>query len=798
MRIIICIKQRFYSGGGKNRFPKRKRNVLIGLIVIQALISLFCFSRYREEQTVFDFDASSFESAGFFLENFLDSQENGYYIDNSFESMNDFASTPKTNLKRGLYKIVIHYQTNHYASAYNITADNADFHEKIGNLHRTLPQDQNIYIIELCASKELKNFEIEFDFRDGYFFVSRVEIRENRNWVIAIGILLLILFLFLDCLYLFYEKWKNKLADREWKNWLLAFTLIILFASLPLFNPYLFKGHDILFHLLRIEGIREGIQSGHFPVRVQPNWLNGYGYAVSIFYGDILLYFPAILRIFGCGVQSAFKWFILFMNIVTAGITYYCFKRIFHSTKLGLLGCMLYTTSIYRMFCIYVRSAVGEFCALTFIPLILVSVYEILWSEENEKIPKDSWILGVIGFWGLITAHVISTELTAAFVLVVCLIYFKRTFRKEALLEFVKMGIGTLAASMWFILPFIDMWMGEDYWVKGAENGTEVQTQGGFIAQLLNIFPYIEGEAYSFSVMDGIGAKDEMCMSIGGGLLAGTLLFIIYWLNYGKKEDKRFRAGIRLFMIGMVLAVMTTMVFPWDNLQHMGGILEFMIKNVQFPWRLFGLLTLVFTVLTCLTVKLFAQVDKEKEEKAGFLIFIFAVISSGYLLSSMFHNNNTIYLHNAGDLDTYHTVNGEYMPVNVVDDFTVMESAQVTASESVHLESIDRRYLHFHIVCSNSEMQEAYIDLPLLYYKGYRVKADSEAVGMTAVDNGQGFLRIILPENFTGVVEVDYDGEWYWRIAEIISLAGVIILLILFIRAHFVKNTESTNIGEDI
>lgn len=780
----------FLWGRGRNRLPKRKRNVLVGLVVIQALICLFCFSRYQEEQTIFDFDAASFESEGIFLENFLDSQENGYYIDDSFESMEDFASTPKTNLKRGLYKITIHYQTNHFSNAYNITADNADFHERIGNFHRDLPQDQNIYITELWVSKELKNFEIEFEFDDGYFFVSRVEIRENRNWVIGVGILLLILFLLLDCLYLFYEKWKNKFADREWKNWLLAFILIILFASLPLFNPYLLNGHDILFHLLRIEGIREGIQSGQFPVRMQPNWLNGYGYGVSIFYGDILLYFPAVLRIFGCGVQSAFKWFVLVMNIVTAGIAYYCFKRIFHSTKLGLLGCMLHTTSIYRIFCVYVRSSIGEFCALTFMPLILVSVYEILWSEEKGKIPKDSWILGVIGFWGLITAHIISTELTAALVLVICLIYFKRTFRKEVLLEFVKMGIGILVTSMWFILPFIDMWMGEDYWVKRAENGFEVQTQGAFFAQLFNIFPYIEGEALSYSVIEGIGMKDELSMSIGGGLLAGMLLFVVYWINYGEKEDKRFRAGISLFVLGIALAVMTTMVFPWNNLQRMGGILEFMIKNIQFPWRLYGLLTLVFTVLTCLTVKLFAQVDKGKEEKAGFLIFIFAVISSGYLFSSMFHNNNTIYLHNAGDLDTYNIVGGEYMPARASDDLTLMANAQITASESVHLESIDRRYLHFRIECSNSEMQEAYINLPLLYYKGYRVKAEPETAGVTAVDNGHGFLRIILPENFAGVVEVDYDGAWYWRIAEMISLTGIIVLLILLIRTHFEKSLK--------
>lgn len=191
---------------------------------------------------------------------------------------------------------------------------------------------------------------------------------------------------------------------------------------------------------MRIEGLKEGIQSGQFPVRMQPKWLNGYGYAVSIFYGDILLYFPAFLRILGLGVQTAYKYFVFFINILSAGIAYYSFKRLLRDEKMGLLGCMLYTTSIYRLDCIYVRAAVGEYCALTFLPLIITAVYEILWQENRKENLRSSWLMGVVGFSGLILTHVISTETTVVAVAVFCLVYWKRTFRKNALLQFVKMG----------------------------------------------------------------------------------------------------------------------------------------------------------------------------------------------------------------------------------------------------------------------------------------------------------------------------------------------------------------------
>ena len=46
-----------------------------------------------------------------------------------------------------------------------------------------------------------------------------------------------------------------------------CYLVIILMASIPLFNNYLIRGHDIYFHLMRIEGLAQGLGAGEFPVR---------------------------------------------------------------------------------------------------------------------------------------------------------------------------------------------------------------------------------------------------------------------------------------------------------------------------------------------------------------------------------------------------------------------------------------------------------------------------------------------------------------------------------------------------
>lgn len=748
-----------------------KKTLIIAVALIQIIVCIAVFSYYKDEMTIYNLDSNDMVSDSILIQNFMESQESGYYIDSSDEAKERFVVTSPVDLKFGMYKVIIHYQSEEPSNTYTLTANDANFRDYLGNCANELPADKKIYTANAWFSKNMTNFQVEFDYNgEGYFFVSRVDIIENRNWVIGLGILLLIIFMCMDCAYFLRDSIKKKVAKAEWKNQALILVLITFFTSLPLFSPYMFHGHDLYFHLIRIEGIVDGIRSGQFPVRLQPNWMNGYGYGVSFFYGDALLYFPAVLRMLGMGVQTAYKCFLLFINILSVGIAYYSFKRIFHDEKMGLLGCMLYTTSIYRMVCIYSRAALGEYCALTFLPLILVIVYEILWQDDQEENPQNSWLIGAIGLSGLILTHIVSTEIIAVMVVIICLIYWKKTFRKNAILQFLKMGLGALVATLWFVVPFIDMLIGNFYWFKASTN--YIQTQGTFLGQLFNIFPYAEGKALSHSVIDGVALGNELCYSIGGGLIAGALLFMIYSINYGKNKSRLIFFGKRLLITGGILTIMTTVYFPWDDLQNLGGIFAFIIKNLQFPWRLLGLITLCFTALALITVSAFAKEGKAKGIFVCSIILIFAIISSGYFEGRLINYNNTLILQNADDIDTGEVMGGEYLPYIPVLKWN-RDAEHTISSKGVQLESVEREYQKFNIICSNLAKEEGYIDLPLLYYDGYVAEAAGLNEKLTVTKNNTGCLRIMLPEDFAGEIVVNYISRWYWRLAEIISVMGV-------------------------
>ena len=66
--------------------------------------------------------------------------------------------------------------------------------------------------------------------------------------------------------------------------------LAICLSCFGLLNETIPGGHDLIFHLSRIEAISKGLQFGEFPVRIYPDYFYGYGYANGIMYPDLFLY----------------------------------------------------------------------------------------------------------------------------------------------------------------------------------------------------------------------------------------------------------------------------------------------------------------------------------------------------------------------------------------------------------------------------------------------------------------------------------------------------------------------------
>ena len=119
--------------------------------------------------------------------------------------------------------------------------------------------------------------------------------------------------------------WKKHPVSRERKLTFLILAGLCLYASAPLFIQSFKQADDLCYHLLRIEGIKDGMRDGQFPVVIYPEALSGNGYLNSM-YPYLFLYIPAFLRLFGVSLAMSYKFLILLANIATVALTWKSFR----------------------------------------------------------------------------------------------------------------------------------------------------------------------------------------------------------------------------------------------------------------------------------------------------------------------------------------------------------------------------------------------------------------------------------------------------------------------------------------
>lgn len=695
-------------------------------------------------------------------------------------------------LQRGSYRVVIDYETDSdMTNVVDVSSESAGYGTLKAN---TTPlyagQRQTSHLFWLTNSVPDLKVKVTSGGEGALTVAGGKLVRTNH--MERSGLLAVLVFLtLLDILLYVTRKWGRQEKETRREKILTAVCLggIILGVSLPLFTDYLLTGADMTGHLLRIEGVKEGILLGQFPVRIHPNWLQGHGYASGIFYCDLFLYLPAFLRLMGLTVQMAYKCYKLFINIMTCLISWYSFKRMFHDNRIGIFGSFLYTFYIVRLVFLYAVDGAGQYTAMAFLPLIFWGFYRIFTEDQKKEEERYSYIPLVVGLTGILCSHVLTCEIVLFFILLLCVVCIKKLFQKEVFLQLCKAAIITILFNLWYLVPFLDYMFSMNLAVtKGGAAYKQIQTWGMYIPQLFDPFP--PGGQYGARSAEN-GMVGETGYGIGLGLTIGLLL-IFFLLTVVRKpiqkmleEEGRFRwltgkAGKITLGFGLLSMWMATIYFPWDRLAKSNALLRQLIATLQFPYRMLTVTGILLTVVCCLAIK-----DLKALRDAGKLrtIFLYVTVSAivvGHLLTAVYFHNATLTessgffrLYDETSMGNSYISGGEYILVGT--DTGKLTYKGPVCSEGIVLNSYEKKGCYVRVDCDCTE-QGQYIELPLLYYKGYKaVESGGETLPVICGENN--VVRVLVPSGFQGIIEVDFVGFWYWRAAEVISLVTMFLLL---------------------
>lgn len=714
----------------------------------------------------------------------------------------------KITLPAGTYRVVVDYETSSdLTNVIDVISENAGYGViKTNTTPLYAGQRQTSYLFWLTGS--VSDLQVKVTAGEtGVLNVFggklvRTNHMERERFLGALVFLTLF-----DLLLYVLPKWKRLEREKKRETAMTAALLsgIILGVSFPLFTDYLLTGADMTFHLLRIEGVKDGLLSGQFPVRIQPNWLQGHGYAVGIFYCDLFLYLPAFLRIMGMTVQGAYKCYKLSVNIATCLIAWYSFKKMFRSNKTGIFGSFLYTFYIVRLVYIYAVDGVGQYTAMTFLPLVVYGFYRIFTEDQNAPEEKYSFIPLAMGVSGVLCSHVLSCEILLFFILIFCVICFKKLFRKEIFIQLCKAAAAVILLNLWYLVPFAEYMLSTDLAVtKGGAAYKQIQTWGMYIPQLFEPFP-AGGQHGALPAENGM--LEEMGYGIGLGLTIGILL-ILFLLTVVKKplEKKKGKeiffgisgkAGKIVFGFGLLSLGMATIYFPWDRLAKYNGIARQLIATLQFPNRMMTFAGVFLVTACCFMVQDLKTLTEEIKWKSILLYGAVLVISAGHILTAGYFHNTTFTgssglfrLYDETAMGNSYISGGEYVLLGT--DTGKLTYKGPVCTEKIYLNSYEKKgcYVRIDCDCGHGETVKIktpeyegyvdkgqYIELPLLYYKGYRAKESGGEI-LPVVCGENNVVRVLVPSGFQGIMEVDFKGFWYWRAAEVISL-GTFCLLFL-------------------
>lgn len=597
-------------------------------------------------------------------------------------------------------------------------------------------------------------------------------------------------FLFLDGMLLFREKILAGELGREQQVVVWTLLLCIVISYLPYLTDYFSFGADSDFQILRIESLKESLlHAPQLPIRVQSHWLYDHGYAVSLFYGDLFLFFPAFLRILGFSLMNSYKIFVLAVMAGTGVISYISFYRCVRHRYAALAGTVFYMLAPYRLYNFYNRGAMGEYLAMMFLPLICCGMYLMFTGNVHDNSYKRNKLYLIVGLTGILQSHLLSCEMVGGIIMVTCLILWKKTFRKQTFLQLLQAAVVTLLINSWFWLPLLYM-MGSDNYFFNDLVEKNIQGYGTQLAGIVQLFPNMGG------AQTGMYRCEPIQMGAAAlFMLIGYVLFtIIRRLDKGKKTMVNPWTGICNFLLGwiVVLLIMSTRYFPWDALATL-PVLKYLVTAIQFATRLLSPISVLCAMFAAFFV-LWLQREAENIVIPGWkngdlakgcmaFLLLTALFSGIYHVNDISFERAAIRLYTAENMGSISVVNGEYLlKGTALADYYY--HGPLTEGELLWSD-YEKEGLRMSLTVENHGSEEQYVELPVTGYKGYAVEADKKEGQQPYIHTRRGShgdLIVAVPAGYSGRIYVTYRGNVLFRVAEAVSWISIMVIALFAIR----------------
>lgn len=556
--------------------------------------------------------------------------------------------------------------------------------------------------------------------------------------------------------------WDTRPIGRERRRDALTVVFIALFASMPLLFSGIFDGHDLFFHLNRIEGIASGLRAGQFPVRIHASTLLGYGYAAPQFYPELFLYLPAVLRNLGVSLTASVRVLELTINLATAIVCYFSARGVLGERRIALGATALYTLCGYRLASLYVRAALGESLAMIFFPLLIWAMTEVLTGEEKR------WPLLALAMTGIFMSHLLSTLFAAALCALSALLCARRLIREpRRILACAKAALLMVLCSAWFLVPFLQFAQAGINTSVAVMAGEHVLHPGAFFVGFPGQNPDLPYEATDFSYT--VGVVPGLALMLGCGLLMVRL-----YMRGGREalgREDRLCCGFLGFSVLLLLG--STALFPWTWACGLSRPYSTLFRQIQYPWRLVGVATPMMAFAGAWGY-LRGEAHRTRTLAA---VMALCMLLAGYGMQVFVQDVPLLQKEDFCDtrIEQYeYTYEGTVKGVLVPGEITAYDAPEY-AVRGYQKRGTSLRF------ALDAPQGLSSLEVPLLYYPGYRATANGADCRVARGENN--VIRLYgVPQGEDVQIAVWYEPPMSWNIACWVSALGAAVLAVLLRR----------------
>lgn len=541
---------------------------------------------------------------------------------------------------------------------------------------------------------------------------------------------------------------KQFMKNRENQIVAILSVLTVILAISPLISRYCINGHDLEYHLLRIEALKEDILIGHPFAKINTLFFGGAGYASSLFYSDFLLYIPALLRVVGVSIDLSYHIFAALCVILCYLTTYYCAFKMSKSKYAGLAAAMLITLCPYHMDDIMVRSAVGEYMAFIFVPFVIYGIYNVLY--ENMDKP---WLFAV-GFGTVLLSHTATLIMCVIFCVAAFLIKIKVFIKNPKII--LKLAITTVVTMM-----------GTSFlWMPMLEQ-------------------FATGQFPSFGGIDMLDAAVDFSQILSQKFPTVGLLLVLLAIPrvfISKKDYEILDYADWMYIGGAAFCIMATNLLPWNRLYSL-------FSFVQFPWRFFLMASVLFAISDAIFIMCYVKslssgngTSEDLLRKWSVAISVIFVVAG---VLAMIHQTENAqgYYDYSDDYYSYkpytaQVIGGEWLPENVEDRDKILPLSEIMMTDGGEIIPFVRNKGAVYAAVENDC---TYVDVPLIFYKGYAASITDSSGAVTVLnvtgDGDNGMCRVAL-DGRKGSLEVHYGITTVQILSIVISIIGVALFVL--------------------